>query len=89
MSRLNDATEAMVKQYGYAFSTGFLQGQLVEAVALLPKTKQKLFMAQLEHVVGQMVKVKVTNILSGKEVELPWDDVGGCCDPSTERYHSM
>lgn len=34
-------------------------------------------------------KVTVTNLMSGKPVELKLSEVGGCCDPSTERYHCM
>ncbi len=33
--------------------------------------------------------VTVYNIMSGKPVEMLAKDVGGPCDPSTERYHSM
>lgn len=33
--------------------------------------------------------VTVTNLMSGKPVELKLSDVGGCCDPSTERYWTM
>ncbi len=31
----------------------------------------------------------VTNIMSGTEVEIQLVDLGGPCDPSTERYHCM
>jgi hypothetical protein len=55
----------------------------------MPKTKQKEFMAQFESTVGSVVTVKVKNCLSGKEVEIRWDQVGGPCDPSTEKYHTM
>lgn len=33
--------------------------------------------------------VKVRNLLSGREVMIPEDEVGGPCDPSTNRYHEM
>lgn len=33
--------------------------------------------------------VTVTNILTGKEVQIRASERGGCCDPSTERYHCM
>ena len=29
------------------------------------------------------------NVLSGRDVQIQRGDVGGPCDPSTERYHSM
>lgn len=80
---------ALMNDRGSAYTAGFLTVQLAAAVDQLPKTKQKMFIAALRRVVGGVVTVKVTNILSGKEVELPWDQVGGPCDPSTERYHSM
>lgn len=86
--RIDDGIDALAKQEGYAYATGFLISQLKAAVDTLPKTKQKMFMAQFEHVVGYKVKVKVRNIMSGKEVELAWNEVGGPCDPSTERYWS-
>lgn len=33
--------------------------------------------------------VKVKNLMSGKEVSIREQDVGTCCDPSTETYWSM
>ena len=33
--------------------------------------------------------VTVKNMMSGKDVQIRAQDVGGCCDPSTERYWSM
>jgi hypothetical protein len=89
MSRLNEAVNALAKEEGWGYTAGFLQSQLAEAVALLPKTKQKMFLAQFEHLVGQKVKVEVFNMMSGKPVMLAWNDVGSCVDPSTERYWSM
>ena len=34
-------------------------------------------------------KVAVKNMMSGKDVYINAQDVGGVCDPSTERYWSM
>lgn len=34
-------------------------------------------------------QVEVVNLLSGKKVMIDEVDAGGCCDPSTETYHSM
>ena len=34
-------------------------------------------------------KVAVVNLMNGKEVYINRQDVGGCCDPSTETYWSM
>ena len=86
---ISNAVNALYDQEGAAWTAGFLTSQLIAAVDQLPKTKQKMFIAQLNSIVGSKVKVKVKNILSGAEVELPWDQVGGPCDPSTERYHTM
>lgn len=80
---------ALMNDRGAAYTAGFLNTQLACALEYMPKTKQKMFLAQLKHVVGTAVKVKVRNILTGQEVEIPWDQVGGPCDPSTERYHCM
>ena len=33
--------------------------------------------------------VKVKNLMSGKDVMIRKSEVGGCCDPSTERYWTM
>ena len=80
---------ALMNDRGAAYTAGFLNSQLAAAVDMLPKTKQKMFIASLRRVTGQVVKVKVKNLLSGGEVEIDWDQVGGPCDPSTELYHSM
>ena len=34
-------------------------------------------------------KVTVKSLMTGKEVLINRQDVGSCCDPSTERYWSM
>ena len=87
--RVTGATNALFDQSGAAFTAGFLTSQLVAAVEQLPKTRQKQFLAGLDRMVGDLVKVKVKNLLSGQEVEIAWNERGTCTDPSTERYHSM
>ena len=89
--RINVAVDAVLNQEGAAYTAGFLVSQLTAALEAMPKTRQKMFMAQFEAVVGSRVKVKVRNIMNPEagEIEIPWDQVGGPCDPSTERYHSM
>lgn len=89
MKTIDTAVDALMEQKGAAWTAGFLTSQLKAAVEQLPKTKQKMFMAQFEHVVGYSCKVKVKNLLTGAEVEIPWNERGGPCDPSTERYHCM
>ena len=38
---------------------------------------------------AQRQMVTVTNLVTGKPVRIPEDEVGGPCDPSTNRYHEM
>lgn len=80
---------ALVNARGSAYTADFLSTQLACAIDQLSKAKQKQFLAALRQVVGSRVTVKVTSLQSGKEVEIPWDQVGGPCDPSTERYWTM
>jgi hypothetical protein len=89
MTVIDKAVDTMMEQKGAAWTAGFLTTQLKAAVEQLPKSKQKMFFAQFEHVVGYACKATVKNCLTGQEVEIPWNQVGGPCDPSTERYHSM
>ena len=51
------------------------------------KTKRACEQAITEY--GYRNTAIVKNLLSGKDVELPLNQVGTCCDPSTERYHCM
>jgi len=48
-----------------------------------------MFLAAMERVVGSVCTVTVKNCLTGADVELRWDQRGGPCDPSMERYHCM
>lgn len=87
--RINSGVNALIEQEGYAYTLGFMQAQLQLVLQYVPKTKQKMLLEDFERAVGSKVKVKVKNLLSGIEVEIPWNERGGPCDPSTERYHSM
>jgi len=89
--RIAQASSALLSHKGAEYATGFLSSQLAVALTFMPKTKQKAFMAQLERTVGDNVTVHVKNLMNpqGKGVDLRWDEVGGPCDPSTERYHCM
>lgn len=87
--QVNLCANALTNTHGSSYTANILEHQLACAIELLPRTKRQTFMNQLRNVVGACVTVKVTNLLSGKEVEIPWNQVGGCCDPSTERYHCM
>lgn len=88
-NEVSRAVDVLYEQEGPAWTAGFLTTQLVAAIDQLPKTKQKMFLAQLERLVGDKVTVTVKNILSGQDVEIRWDERGTCVDPSTERYHTM
>ena len=87
--RISSGVKALLNDKGGEFTAGFMDAQLGIALSYMPKNKQKEFMAQFESTVGNVVTVKVKNCMSGKEVEIRWDQVGGPCDPSTERYHTM
>lgn len=88
-ARVEAAVAALMEHQGADYTAGFLTSQLVAAVELLPKNKQALFLNSLDSLVGDKVTVKVRSLMSGQEVEIPWDQVGSCTDPSTERYWSM
>lgn len=81
--------EAILNEKGAEHAIEFAHKQLEAMFAMLPKTKQKQFKEQFRSAVGDCVTVTVKNCLTGKPVQIRWDQVGGPCDPSTERYHSM
>jgi len=87
--RIGQVSSALLSHKGAEYTAGFLSSQLAAALQSMPKTKQKMFVAQLERAVGQVVTVQVKSLGSGNMVDLPWDQVGTVCDPSTERYWSM
>lgn len=86
---INAGAYAYAAHKGEKYAIEFLIQQLTELVESLPATKQKLFVKQFETSVGDVVKVTVPNVLTGKNVAIRWDDLGGPNDPSTERYHCM
>lgn len=85
---LNVALNTMFADQGAAFTAGYMNSMAQEMLNLLPKRKQKEFIKSVEAFNGRQL-VTVKNLLSGAEVEIRRDDVGGPCDPSTERFHSM
>ena len=89
MKTFEHGVHAMVKNCGEQATIEFLYAQLNRAYALLPKTKQKAFVADFASAVGNKVEVTVVNCLTNQLVKIRWDEVGGPCDPSTERYHCM
>lgn len=80
---------ALVVDKGDAETVEHLCEVLVKLVESLPKSKQKAFLQSFEAGIGNKVKVTVKNILTGQDVVIRWDELGGPCDPSTERYHCM
>ena len=80
--------DLMFEEQGAAFAAGYMNSMAQEMLNLLPKRKQKAFIQQVAAFNGRQL-VTVKNILSGQEVEIRREDVGGPCDPSMERYHSM
>lgn len=72
---------------GDSYALGYMQSSLELALDLLPPGKRELFLARLEKYARPKTK-KVTNLMSGKEVEIA-SDTPLCCDPSSETYWSM
>ena len=85
---LKVALNVMYEDQGAAFTSGYMNSMAQEMLNLLPKRKQKEFIKQVEAFNGRQL-VTVKNCLTGKEVEIRREDLGGPCDPSQERFHSM
>ncbi len=82
-------TDKLRDEHGDAYTAGFLLSQLKAVVDMLPKSKRAAAIASFKAVVGSNVKVTVKNLMGGEAVEIPLSDVGGPCDPSTEKYWTM
>ena len=85
---LKDELNTMFKEQGAAFTAGYMNSMAQEMLTMLPKRKQKQFVAQVAAFNGRQL-VTVKNLLTGKEVEIRREDQGTCNDPSMERFHSM
>jgi hypothetical protein len=85
---LKNELNLMFKEQGAAFTAGYSNMMVQEMLMLLPKRKQKEFVKQVADFNGRQL-VTVKNLLSGQEVEIRREDMGGPCDPSMERFHSM
>lgn len=90
-SRVTAIADLLINDTGradnYAYTAGYLQSALVNALELLPVGKRQLFLDSLEKRVKPKTR-KVRNLMSGKEVEIAYD-TPLCCDPSSETYWSM
>ena len=85
---LKDELNTRFKDQGAAFTAGYSNMMVQEMLMLLPKRKQKEFIRQVAAFNGRQL-VTVKNLLTGQEVEIRREEVGGPCDPSMERFHSM
>ena len=85
---LKDELNLMFKEQGAAFTAGYVNSMAQEMLGMLPKRKQTAFIKQVAAFNGRQL-VTVKNLLSGQEVEIRREDMGGPCDPSMERFHSM
>ena len=85
---LKDQLNLMFTEQGAAFTAGYTNMMVQEMLNLLPKRKQKEFIRQVSAFNGRQL-VTVKNCLTGVEVEIRREDLGGPCDPSMERFHSM
>jgi hypothetical protein len=85
---LKDELNTMFKEQGAAFTAGYSNMMVQEMLMMLPKRKQKEFIQQVAAFNGRQL-VTVKNLLTGREVEIRREEVGGPCDPSMERFHSM
>ena len=85
---LADQFAVMMKDQKGDFTAGYAVQMATDMLNLLPKRKQKEYLATIQRFNGwQLVTVK--NCLTGKDVEIRREDLGGPCDPSMERFHSM
>jgi hypothetical protein len=85
---LSDQFSLMLREQEGDFTAGYAVQLSIEMLNLLPKRKQKEFIKQVSTFNGRQL-VTVKNLLTGKEVEIRREDMGGPCDPSMERFHSM
>lgn len=90
---MNLKTEALYRKPGHYTNTQYptLRGARGAASRLNKEAGSKLYNAisgsEFHRLFNPVVTVK--NLMSGQEVQLRKEDVGGPCDPSTERYWSM
>lgn len=80
--------DTVFKDNGGSFTSGYVNSLAVEMLNLLPKRKQREFIAQVARFNGQH-KITVKSLMSGQDVEISRSERGGPCDPSTERYWTM
>jgi hypothetical protein len=85
---LSDQFGVMIKDQDAQFVAGYAVQMATDMLNLIPKRKQKEFIKQVQTFNDCQI-ITVKNLLSGMDVEICRGDRGSCCDPSTERYHSM
>ena len=82
------ALKQLVADEGYAYASGFMSSMMKDMLNLLPKRKQKEFL-QWVQAHNDNFRVEVPSLQTGAMVKIRRKDVGGVCDPSTERHWSM
>ena len=85
---ISDQFTVMLKEQDPQFVAGYAVQMVTDMLNLLPKRKQKEYLKTIQQFNGWQ-KVTVKNCLTGLPVEICRADLGGPCDPSMERYHSM
>ena len=85
---LCDQFAVMIKDQDPQFVAGYAVQMAMDLLNLAPKRQQKSFLRSIQTFNGRQL-VTVKNCLTGKDVEIRREDVGGPCDPSMERFHSM
>ena len=85
---LADQFTTMMQDQDAQFVAGYAVQMATDMLNLLPKRKQKEFLKCVQTFNDCQI-VTVKNLMSGMDVEICRGDRGSCCDPSTERYHSM
>jgi hypothetical protein len=91
---MNVGTESLYRKPGHYCAASYdtergAKGACTKLNKQYGDTAQWIVMThdQFEFYYNPLVEVK--NILSGKPCMIRRSERGGCCDPSTERYHSM
>jgi uncharacterized protein (UPF0297 family) len=91
IGRMDKVTGEMVGHLNHISNHETLRGAKMSLAALNRKNRHNniyRIMTNAEYN-ERNTTVVVTNLLSGKPATIDKDQVGGCCDPSTERYWSM
>lgn len=79
-----------IKRYETSRGSVFSQARIAKSVFTKAKLDpEKWTIDTLENWDKLDIEVETVNLLSGKPCKIRKSLVGTCCDPATERYHSM